>query len=84
MRLLFISERDGNPEVYIADMERGTQTRLTHNEVRDEHPVWSPDGSRIAFVSFLDGDAEIFVMDSDGANQKRLTNNDHQDTSPSW
>ena len=59
-------------------------TRLTHNEVRDEQPTWSPNGKRIAFVSHLDGDAEIFVMESDGQDQQRLTNNRFQDTQPSW
>jgi len=52
--------------------------------VRDEQPVWSPNGKKIAFVSYLDGDADIFVMDADGQNQQRLTNNQFQDTQPSW
>ena len=58
--------------------------RLTTNNVRDDEPVWSPNGRRIAFVSYLDGDADIFTMDADGDNQLRLTSNDFEDTGPSW
>ena len=52
--------------------------------MRDDQPVWSPNGKSIAFVSYLDGDAEIFVMSADGSNQQRLTSNEAEDTEPSW
>ena len=66
------------------DVESGNISRLTHNVVRDDQPVWSPSGNSIAFVSYLDGDAEIFVMEADGGGQQRLTNNEAEDTGPSW
>jgi len=39
----------------------------------DDHPRYSPDGSRIAFVSRRSGTNEIWVCRSDGANSLRLT-----------
>ena len=45
-RLLFVTERDGNAEIYVVEIkDRGMPdnlTRLTHNELRDEQPTWSP------------------------------------------
>ena len=58
--------------------------RLTNNSAIDEHPAWSPDGTRIAFQSYRDGNYEIYVMDDDGGNQTRLTNNGARDERPSW
>ena len=58
--------------------------RLTRNNVRDDQPVWSPNGRKIAFVSYLDGDSEIFVMRPDGAEQNRITNNEYDDFDPDW
>ena len=64
--------------------EGRTPVRLTHNEVMEDQPVWSPAGDKIAFVSYLDGDAEIFFMSHDGKDQVRLTDNEFEDTDPTW
>ena len=83
--LVYVSERDGNAEIYILESdEDGPPQRLTTNEAEESQPVWSPDGQRIAFVSDLHGQSEIFVMDADGINQRRLTHNDARDHSPDW
>ena len=83
--LVYVSERDGNPEIYILESdEDAPPQRLTTNEAEESQPVWSRDGKRIAFVSDLHGQSEIFVMDADGSNQRRLTHNDARDHSPDW
>ena len=81
---MFVTGIGSLAEIYITDPDSAGHIRLTHNEVRDDQPVWSPNGKQIAFVSYLDGDAEIFLMGSDGGEQTRLTNNDGDDISPSW
>lgn len=42
---------------------------------RDDAPVWSPDGTRVAFVEGNDagGSAELFVVGSDGSGRRQLT-----------
>ena len=83
-RIAFVSQRDGNPEIYMMTADGKNQRRLTKNHHGDSSPSWSPDGKRIAFESQRDGNAEIYVMDADGKNQRRLTKNHHGDSSPSW
>lgn len=83
--LAFVSDRDGNPEIYVFDTdEDAPPQRLTVNESADSQPVWSPDGEQIAFVSNLHEQSEIYAMNHDGANQRRLTHNNAQDHSPDW
>jgi Tol biopolymer transport system component len=40
-----------NPDIWVEDLERGTQTRITTAAEPDIQPVWSPDGSALAYVS---------------------------------
>ena len=43
-RIAFVSERDGNEEIYVMDDDGGKQRRLTNNRHYDGGPSWSPDG----------------------------------------
>ncbi len=83
-KIAFVSDRDGNSEIYTMDTDGGGQTRLTENDGEDFSPAWSPDGQRIAFVSDRDGNAEVYVMNADGSGQTRLTNNTAGDLAPGW
>jgi Tol biopolymer transport system component len=40
-----------NLDIWLFDLERNTNTRLTSDPAADNAPVWSRDGSRIAWVS---------------------------------
>ena len=83
-RIAFVSDRDGNVEIYVMDADGSNLTNLTNNPAYDWLPVWSPDGSRIAFVSDRDGNWEIYVVDADGSNLTNLTNNPADDLLPAW
>jgi len=72
-RLAFVSNRDFNSEIYIANGDGSAQTRLTSDPAPDRGPAWSPDGSRIAFQSFREGQSEVYVVNVDGSGLTRLT-----------
>jgi len=71
--LAFVSERDGNSEIYLIKLDGTSLVRLTANAGNNIDPTWSPDGKRIAFASDRGGDWDIFVMDADGSNVVRRT-----------
>jgi PKD repeat protein len=82
--IAFVSNRDGNNEIYlIADDGNGAQN-LTNNGADDRDSVYSPDGSKIAFVSNRDGNDEIYVITIADSTVVRLTNDGNTDTSPTW
>ena len=95
-QIAFVSDRVGNPELYVMNIDGSNQRRLTNHPARDYSPAWSPGGKRIAFVSRafeFDGEvhfrggrpsAEIYVMDADGDNLQNLTLSAGRDFSPAW
>ncbi|MBN1190588.1 MAG: PD40 domain-containing protein [Dehalococcoidales bacterium] len=82
-KIVFTSERDGNPEIYVMNPDGSNQQRLSDFSGYDYQPAWSPDGSRIAFVSERSGPYNIYVMNADGSNPVRLTTADG-DWCPRW
>ena len=83
-KIAFVSNRDGNPEIYVMNADGTNLRRLTYNPAEDNYQDWSPDGKKIAFTSNRDGNSEIYVMNTDGSNQRRLTYNSAFDYRPRW
>lgn len=73
--LVFVSDRDGNPEIYIQSLDGSNLKRLTTHPAHDEFPTFSPDGTQIAFNSNReDENFDVYVMNADGSGVRRLTN----------
>ena len=83
-RIAFLSNRDGNTEIYVMAADGSDPTNLTQNAGIDGNPVWSSDGQRIVFESNRDGDTEVYVMAADGSDPTNLTQNAGDDWAPVW
>ncbi|HJR06043.1 MAG TPA: DUF4214 domain-containing protein [Pyrinomonadaceae bacterium] len=79
-RLVFTSDRDGNAEIYSKSGDNSPQINLTNYPGRDDCPVLSPDGTRIAFAR---DSANIYMMNSDGSNVQMVTHFGPDSSSPS-
>ncbi len=62
-KIAFVSNRDGNDELYMMDYDGANQTRLTFNKVTDYTPAWSPDAAHIAYMSYQQQTAGIYILD---------------------
>jgi Tol biopolymer transport system component len=82
--LAFVSERDGNSEIYVMNVDGTGLLRLTNDAGRDTTPAWSPDGKRIAFASDRAGSWDIYVMNADGSNLVRRTQTGMRNEAPAW
>jgi len=65
---------DGNntADIWIWDLARKAQTRLTFGEKLDLHAIWTPDGKRIIFISDPYGKPILSWKASDGAGTEEL------------
>ncbi len=82
--ILFVSNRDGNYNLYLMAADGSNVRRLTDDPANEYNPCWSPDGSRIAFTSDQVGTTDVYVMDADGTNVTRITVHSGGDHSPDW
>jgi len=71
--ILFMSDRDGNREIYVMSADGSIVRRLTNHPAEDTDPTWSPDRQQIAFASNRDGEFAIYVMTSDGLQARRIS-----------
>ena len=67
-----MSNRAGNWEIYVMDVDGSDLKRLTSNSTIDGLPTWSPDGRSIAFVSNQGGTWGVWVMNADGSGRRKL------------
>jgi Tol biopolymer transport system component len=67
----------GNPDLWLSDLERGTTSRITSDPAADDDPVWAPDSRRLAFSSTRENTSNIYLTDTSGAaaEQALLSNN---------
>ncbi|HLA41806.1 MAG TPA: hypothetical protein VJZ27_00125 [Aggregatilineales bacterium] len=82
--IAFVSDRDGNPEIYRMRVDGSDITRLTHDPGKDQMPAWSPDGRWIAFISDRSGTWDIYRMSVDGSHLERMTNDEFANLAPVW
>lgn len=71
-QIAYMSDHDGNWEIYTVGVPFPDVRRLTINEANDGLPAWSPDGQYIAFVSDRDGVWALYLMKPDGSEQTKV------------
>ena len=81
----FVSDRDGDPEIFKIEPDGSGLVQLTSNAAWDTDPSWSPDGTRLAFSSNRDGDDDVYVMNADGSGVVAVTSSGTgNDLQPDW
>ena len=50
-RLAFVSNRDGQYEIYVAAIDGSNPVNVSRHALRDTYPTWTPDGGSVTFVS---------------------------------
>jgi Tol biopolymer transport system component/C-terminal processing protease CtpA/Prc len=59
-RLVYVSDRDGVPHLFLYDFSSNSETQLTRDAADDSTPRFSPDGKSLVFIR---GAKELRVMD---------------------
>ena len=60
-RLLYISDQEGSPQIYLRWMDTGQTARLTNLQHPPGGIGWSPDGKMISFSSFVPAEPRVIA-----------------------
>jgi tetratricopeptide (TPR) repeat protein len=71
-QIAFMSNRDGNWEIYLIKDDGSGLQRLTNDPANDGLPTWSADGKTLAFVSDQGGVWAVWAMNPDGSGHRKL------------
>ncbi|TEU03771.1 MAG: Tol-Pal system beta propeller repeat protein TolB [Candidatus Aminicenantes bacterium] len=72
-KVVYISNRDGNDELYMMDYDGENQTRLTFNKIVDYMPAWSVDAKKIAYTSYRGTEAGLYIYNPYEGVRKEVT-----------
>ncbi len=83
-RIAFVSDADGDEEIFLYDIKTDSTIKLTNNNYTDFSPSFSPNGREIVYVSDRDKNWEIYKINLENRFALRLTNNKFWDGFPSY
>ena len=83
-KILFISNRSNNYDIYTMTIDGNNVKRLTNSSSYDGSCSFTPDNSKILFTSYKSGKSQIYIMKSDGSNKQQLTNTSEFNIRPSF
>ena len=75
-KIAWVSERDGNQEVYVANRDGTDPMNVSDHAAADESPSLSADGSKVAWRSNRDGNWEVWVANTDGTEPVKVGDGD--------
>jgi TolB protein len=82
--MAFMSNRDGNPEIYVMNVDGSNVRRVTNHPGGDSSPTWAPNSRELAFTSDRSGTPQIYVVGVDGTNLRRITTGESYADRPTW
>lgn len=84
LQIVFVSERTGNYEIWLADADGKNQRQLTDGNGSAGSPRFSPDGKFIVYDAQTAGNSDIFIISVNGGTPRRLTENAKNNALPAW
>ena len=83
-RALVSSDRGGNHDIWIKEIENAGWAQVTTDRADDFAPRWSPDGREVAFFSLRSGNRDIWIQPLEGGPARAITTHPASDFWPSW
>lgn len=83
-RIVFVAFKNGQWDIFSISPSGHDLKQMTDDVFEDDHPAYSPDGTKLAYASRRDGNWDIYIRDLITGDTQRITNHLHYDGVPAW
>lgn len=86
-RLAFVSNVNGNSELYVVNADGSGLVRLTNTPGSELRPAWSPDGTQLVYDMSVDDPTvarDLFIINADGTGARQLVTGGRDNIHASW
>jgi TolB protein len=85
-KIAYSAKKNGYWDIYILNLNDGSEIRVTDSPEYDGSPSWSSDDLFITYESYTNGNLDIFIQDLQNleGDPIQLTNGEEPQFSPSW
>jgi TolB protein len=84
-RIAVVLSKDGNPGLYVTDINGENPMRLTRMpRAAEANPSWAPDGNQIVFVSNKSGLPQLYTTTASAGGYTRITFRGSENVAPDW
>lgn len=83
-RIAFVSDRTGNGDIYIVDIDGGNLQQVTSNPGPDAFPAWSPDGTELLFTSNRNKVVDLYAVHLESGEERQITDDARSEGWAAW
>lgn len=71
-RIAFISEADGEQDIYVINSDGSNLVELAGDIPSKFNPAWTIDGTKVSFSTAAEKSANLYIMNADGSNLAKV------------
>ena len=85
-KIIFGTDRDGNRELYLMNLDGSEPVNITNHRADDVSGAWCPTGEQILFASDRDRREswDLYLMNADGQNVRPVFEKSAAKSDPTW
>lgn len=83
-KIAYSAISSGVRQIFIYDIERGTETQLTDGYGHKENPTWAPNSLHLMFNSTTPDSSELFMINLNQKKGVKVTRGSGEKRFPAW
>jgi TolB protein len=83
-KIAYSAKNAGERQIWIYDVERGTEQQLTDGPGNKESPSWAPDSLHLIFHAFTGSGCELYMVNMNQPKPVKISSGPSEKLFPAW